>query len=363
MKKSFFILLMCLPFLMNAQNKIKETAVPQAVLLGLEKTYNAYKVNTWYQAPGQYIAELIVDNQRGRSYFTPSGDWQYSYFPVEIQNCPTLMGKYFEENYPGYRIKSIDLVEEMSGDNYYRMIVVRKGLGAEDCEMIFDTRGKLQKSTAPDPEDVKRDFLAQNNPEGDDFKNDKRSQKEEEESPKRRGKPVVDEPIEEAPKPSQTIQNHFNKIYPKGRIEEGPEWVMRGDNYFVAYFENKQGVQIEVVYDIEKDICVMQGKQLEKDRYTSAILKYIDEKFYYDPCKVEKMVVYTYDSKYRDPANGKKPKPYTYVVVSQKDKESGQRGKLKYTRMEFDNQSKFIGLLAQPLDSRDVQQVPKKKRR
>ena len=58
-----------------------------------------------------------------------------------------------------------------------------------------------------------------------------------------------------------------------------------------------------------------------------------------------------FNSKHVAGADGKKPKPYTYVVVSQKA--AGHT--LKYTRMEFDNTGRFTGLLAQPLDPRDIQ--------
>ena len=97
---------------------------------------------------------------------------------------------------------------------------------------------------------------------------------------------------------------------------------------------------------------IMSGKTLVKDRYNGTILKYLAQKFNGEKYKVEKMVVYEYNSKYRDPATGKKPKPFTYVVVSQKIKGTKD---VKYTRMEFDSRNEFTGLLAQPLDERDVQ--------
>ena len=52
--------------LATAQTKIKESEVPKAVLLALENTYKSYKVKSWFQNPGQYIAELVVDGQAGK---------------------------------------------------------------------------------------------------------------------------------------------------------------------------------------------------------------------------------------------------------------------------------------------------------
>ena len=338
MKRLVFLIVLCLPFFVSAQTKIKETDVPKSVLLSLEKTYEAYKVKTWYQAPGQYIADIVIDGQPGRSYFTDNGDWQYSTFPTEIKECPTLMNTYFVNNYPGYRIKNIDYVEEMSGDNYYRMIVVRKGVGAEDCEMVFDTRGKLMKSNAPDPDEVKADYYARNNPEDRDLKK----------------RPKPEEDMASSPKeaPSNGIVAAFTKKVPPARISQGPDWVKRGSEQFVAYYSNNQKIQFEAVYNTNTEKAVMTGKVLPKERYTNAIIKYLNEKYKGEKYTVEKMVVYEYDSKYRDETTGKKPKPYTYVVVSQKVK--GVK-KPKYTRMEFDNSAKFIGLLAAPLDEYDIQ--------
>lgn len=350
MKKILLIALFCLPMLAMAQTKIKETAVPQSVLLTLEKTYESYKVKAWYQTTGQYVAEIVVDGQNGRSYFAASGDWQYSSFPVDLGNCPTLMNTYFVNNYPGYRIKSIDYVEEMSGDNYYRMIIVRKGVGAEDCEMIFDTRGKLMKTNAPDPAIVKRDYYTHNDPDG--TMEDNAPQASERKHKKTRPAPVVDEPVVEEFAPADKIIADFDKRVKASQRLEGPLWMQRGYDEVVGYMVNKQKVELEYVYDVQTSTLTKIGKVLSKDRYKSPIMKYLAEKYKGEKYKVEKMVEYTYDSKYRG-EDGKKPKPYTYVVVSQKTK--GSVNKLKFTRMEFDNSGAFIDLLAQPLDEHDVQ--------
>ncbi|MCF0211982.1 MAG: hypothetical protein HUK17_03695, partial [Bacteroidales bacterium] len=241
MKKLLLATLVLLPFLSQAQTKIKETDVPKSVLITLEKTYESYKVKTWFAAPGQFIADFVTDGQNGRCYFTASGEWQYSSFPVQLGECPTLMNTYFVNNYPGYRIKSTEYIEEMSGDNYYRMIIVKKGVGSNDCELIFDTRGKLQKSTAPDPEVVKRDYYSHNNPDDNTV-----SQEEADDNSrahratKKREKPKEDAPEVERPMPSDAIMANFNKRFPATRLSAGPDWYMRGSDEFVAYYTNNQ---------------------------------------------------------------------------------------------------------------------------
>ena len=260
-----------------------------------------------------------------------------------------MMNTYFVNNYPGYRIKNIEYVEEMNGDNYYRMIIIKKGIAENDCEMVFDTRGKLMKSNAPDPEAVKRDYYTHNNPDADDEKISKKTGTEGSRD-RNRPAPKVDEPKVEQFAPSAKIAEHFDKAYGK-RIKWGPDWVLRNDEYAVAYFTNSQKVEMEAVYSINSEQPIMTGKTLPKDRYNSTIKKFINEKFNGESYKIVKMVVYEYNSKYRDPADNKKPKPYTYVVVCQRERGVGK----KYTRMEFDSSGKFTGLIAQPLDERDVQ--------
>ncbi len=350
MKKIFVIMLAALPLMVGAQTKIKETAVPRSVLLTLEKTYDSYKVRTWYQAPGQYIAEVVIDGQNGKAYFTAGGDWQYSTFPVKVDECPTLMNTYFVNNYPGYRIKGIEYVEEMNGDNYYRMMIVKKGIGEKDCELVFDTRGKLMKSNAPDPDAVKRDYYTRRSPDMTDQKVNEQGQTKSSRL-SQRPSPINDEPQVEQFSPSEEIEASFKKQMGK-RITAGPEWVERNHEYAVAYFSNAQKVKMEAVYDLSNNQPIMTGKVLAKDRYNSGILKYLAEKFAGEKYKIEKMVVYEYNSKFRDPVSGKKPKPYTYVVVSQKVKGTNHK---KFIRMEFNNSGQFTELLAQPLDEKDVQ--------
>lgn len=342
MKKLILIAMLVLPLIAGAQTKVKETEVPKSVLITLAKTYDTYKVKTWYAAPGQYIADFVVDGQHGRGYFTAGGDWQYSSFPVKAKECPTLLTTYIAENYPGYKISDVNYIEERSGDNYYKVIISREAIDATDCEMIFDTRGKLMRSNAPEPEAVKREYYTLNNPEYDDGRNTRIKGK--------RPLPEEDKPAEAGPvEPTGAIAEHFQKNHAK-RVKKGPEWAMRtGGVQMVAYYMNAQRVEMEVVYNTETGACEWVGKTLARERYKKGIVKYLEEKFKGEKYNIEKMVTYTADSKYRG-ADGKKPKPYTYVVVSQK-----VNREMKYVRLEFDAKDSFTGLLAAPLDIYDIQ--------
>ncbi len=349
MKKIVLLLLLVLPLATMAQTKIKETQVPKSVLNALDRKYDSYKVKTWYRSPGQYVAEFVYDGQHGRAFFTHNGDWQYSSFPTKQEDCPTAMNRYFIDNYPGYRIRSIDYVEQMDGDVYYRMMIVKTGVGYDDNELIFDPRGRLQKSNAPDPDAVKREFYTLNNP--DDDVDDEHLRNLKSNKGGKRPAPVEDVPEVISIDTTPTITAHFAKICPPSKVVEGPEWVNRVPNLVVAYYINRQGVEMEEVYDAATDAHIMSGKVLDKNHYTAAIVKYLEQKYKGESYKIERMIIYTYDSKWR--VDGKKPKPYTYVVISQKVR--GLGNKLKYTRMEFDSGGNFTGLLSQPLDKNDIQ--------
>ena len=334
----------------NAQKKVKESQVPRQVLLAMENTYTSYAVSAWFEQPGQYVADFTTEGQKGKAYFTDDGEWQYSAFVVDVSECPTIMNTYFVDNYPGFKIRSTEYIEEMSGDNYYRMIITRKGVGSDDFEPIFDTRGKLTKTNAPDPEVVRRDFIARNNPEAD------LSEREEPVAPdkdgnkksKKRRDLDIDSEVETVT-PPDAVKKNFEKRYPAARVKTGPEWVMRDNEYYVAYFTNNAKVNFDAVL-AENGTMIMVGTTLAPERYPRPIQKYLAEKLKGEKYDIEKEVRYDYDSKYRN-EEGKKPKQYFYVVISQKVK--GKKGK-KFTRMTFDNVGKFTGLLANPLDEKDI---------
>ena len=350
MKK--FIVLICLLLSFGAafsQNKIKESEVPKNVLLGLENIYFSYKVKAWYKAPGQFIANLIVDGQEGQAFFTSEGDWQYSSFPVVEQELPTLANTYFKDGYPGYKIKRTEYIEEMSGDNYYRMMIAQKAVGATEYELIFNARGSLIKTNAPDPEVVKKEYFLRTNPEG--AKEQEQTASAESTSKKggkKKGVDIETVEVKAEDAPTDEVVAAFDKRYPKTRVSKGPIWGMRSENH-VGRFENRSSVKLEVLYAPDGKL-ISTGTTLVKERYPRAILKYLEEKYRKEKYKIERIDRVDYDTKYRDPQTGQRPKSYFYVVISQKVK--GEKDK-KVTRMLFDNTYKFMGLFAEPQDKFD----------
>jgi hypothetical protein len=143
-----------------------------------------------------------------------------------------------------------------------------------------------------------------------------------------------------------SLTNESDKLNVSTGIYQAHTRSVLADSVFARNFE----IYFGQVKDPETGAHIKTGKVLPKERYGTGIMKYLEEKFNGEKYKIEKMVTYDYSSKYRE--NGKKPKSYTYVVISQKVKGSKER---KFTRMIFDSKGAFQELLAQPLDEKDVQ--------
>lgn len=333
---------------LNAQ-KLRNSDIPQEVRLGLENTYSDYKLQGWYFETGQYVAEISIDEQIGRVFLTATGDWQFTIFNVAEQELPTLVANYFLNNYPGYRIKKSEYIEDFSGDNYYRLIIAMKGIGQTEYEMIFDPRGKLTKTNAPDPDFVKKDYISRLNPEAIEYRQRKMAERAEmdgsgleirieddvKSAGKKKSKDVeidVPEALEIATTPKEVL-DAFKKKFP--RVAE-VEWKQDGENY-VAYFENR-GVKMETRYKPD-GMLMTTTKELEKERYPRKIKLDLDER--YPNAKIEKFQKVEYDTKYRKTVTDRKLEMYFYIELSEKIKGKKDR---KYIKLTYDKSYLYQGL-------------------
>lgn len=334
---------------LNAQ-KLRNSDIPQEVRLGLENTYSDYKLQGWYFETGQYVAEISIDEQIGRVFLTASGDWQFTIFNVAEQELPTLVANYFLNNYPGYRIKKSEYVEDFSGDNYYRLIIAMKGIGQTEYEMIFDPRGKLTKTNAPDPDFVKKDYISRLNPEAIEYRQRKMAERAEmdgsgleirieddvKSAGKKKSKDVeidVPETLEIANTPAEVLAS-FKKKFP--RITE-VEWKPDGEN-FRAYFENR-GIKTELLYKAD-GMLMTTTKEVLEERYPRPIMKDLTER--YPDAKIEQFQKVEYDMKYRKTVTDRKLDTYFHIKLSEKIK--GKKDK-KYIELTYDKSFRYQGLV------------------
>ncbi len=333
--------------------KLRPSDVPQEVRLGLENTYSDYKLNGWYFETGQYVAEIDIDKQIGRVFLTATGNWQFTIFNVQEAELPTLVANYFINNYPGYRIKKSEYVEDFSGDNYYRLIIAMKGIGQTEYEMIFDRRGKLAKNNGPGAAVVKKACIAGlsrgaieyrqkkmaeraslegsgldiKTGEAGDVKKTSKSKDVEIEVPDALDVPVIPEEVTKA----------FKKKFPRLEVRE---WKEEEGNYR-AYYENR-GRDMEMLFAPD-GMTMTTTTGVEKERYPRLIIKdltarYPEVKF---PNAITKFQKVDYDLKYRRTVTDRKLDTYYYIEFTQKIK--GKKDK-KTVKLTYDKSFKYQGL-------------------
>ena len=347
--KRLFLTVFALAMFLNvsAQQKLRKSEVPQEIRMSLENTYTDYKLEGWYFETGQYVANIDIDNNMGKVYFTPTGNWQYTIFNIKEQELPTLVDNYFLNNYPGYRIKQSQYIEDASGDNYYRLIISMKGIAQTEYEMIFDPRGKLTKTNAQDPDYVKKDYIARLNPEAIEYRQKKMAEREgiqgegievdteKAQAEKKKSKKVdVSSPdAVTTPKIPDDVTSAFKKKFPRS---EPKNWKQEGDNYRATY--DRRGSDAEIL--IAKDGTVISTTtNVEKDRYPRLITK--DLGIRYPKAKIEKFQKIDYDSKYKRSVTDKKLDTYYYIELTEKIKGKSDKKRIKVT---YDKSYKYQGL-------------------
>lgn len=331
----------------NAQQKLRKSEVPQEVRLSLENTYTDYKLEGWYFETGQYVANIDIDNNMGKVFFTATGNWQYTIFNIKEQELPTLVDNYFINNYPGYRIKQSQYIEDASGDNYYRLIISMKGIAQTEYEMIFDPRGKLTKTNAPDPDYVKKDYIARLNPEAIEYRQKKMAEREgiqgegievdtEKSQAESKKSKKVDLSAPDAvttPKIPDEVTSAFKKKFPRSEVKN---WKQEGEAYRATY--DRRGDDAEIL--IQKDgTIVSTTTNVEPARYPRLITK--DLGIRYPKAKISKFQKIDYDSKYKRSVTETKLDTYYYIELTEKIKGKSDK---KHIKLTYDKSYKYQGL-------------------
>lgn len=363
--RKFLLAIALLACVFSAQaQKLRISDIPQEVRMGLENTYTDYRLLGWFFETGQYVAEINIDNRTGRVFLTSSGNWQFTIFNVPEQELPTLVANYFINNYPGYRIKKSEYVEDFGGDNYYRLIIAMKGVGQTEYEMIFDTRGKMIKTNAPDPDYVKKDYIARLNPEDIERQQKKMADRtalpgtglqigdenfvEANKDPKNSGKKgkKVDIEVPEAldtPKIPETVTKAFEKKYPRVEVEQ---WKTE-DTCFRAFSQNRQGTSLETLF-MPNGSIVSVSTEVSSERYPRQIMKDLEVR--YPNAKVSLIQKIEYDAKYKRSITDRKLEQYFYIELTEKIK---GRKDVKTIKLLYDKAFKYQGLAGSGDDYED----------
>lgn len=354
--RKFLLAIALFVCVLSAQGqKLRLSDIPQEVRMGLENTYTDYKLLGWFFETGQYVAEIDIDNRTGRVFLTANGNWQFTIFNVPEQELPTLVANYFINNYPGYRIKKSEYVEDFGGDNYYRLVISMKGIGQTEYEMIYDTRGKLIKTNAPDPGYVKKDYIARLNPEDIERQQKKMSDrtalpgtglkigdenyvaanKDPEGSGKKGRKVDIAAPEAlDTPKIPESVTKAFEKKYPRIEVEE---WKME-DTCYNANFKNRQQTSLQALFMPDGSL-VSVTTDVDPSRYPRLILKDLDERYPNATVSIIRKV--DYDIKYKRTVTERKLEQYFYIELTEKIR---GRKDVKTIKLLYDKSFKYQGL-------------------
>lgn len=347
--KKIFLTIIALVMSCNifAQQQLRKSEVPQEVRVSLENTYTDYKLKGWYFETGQYVAMINIDENDGKVFFTATGNWQYTIFDIKDKELPTLVDNYFINNYPGYRIKKSQYIEDVSGDNYYRLIIAMKGVNQTEYEMIFDPRGHLTKTNAPNPDFVKKDYIARLNPEAIEYRQKRMAQREgiqgegvrvdveKEQAKAKNSKEVKIETQDavDAPKIPEAVTNTFKKKFPRA---EAKQWKEDNGNFRATY--DRRGSEAEILLKSDGTV-ISTTSNVDKARYPRLITK--DLTVRYPKAKIMKFQKIDYDTKYKRTVTDTKLDTYYYIELQEPIKGKKEKKTIKLT---YDKGYKFQGL-------------------
>jgi hypothetical protein len=224
-----------------------------------------------------------------------------------------------------------------------------KGVGQTEYEMIFDPRGKLTKTNAPDPDFVKKDYISRLNPEAIEYRQKKMAERAEmdgsgleirieddvKSAGKKKSKDVeidVPESLDIAVTPKEVL-DAFKKKFPRVKDEV---WSQEAENY-VASFENR-GIQTQICYKPD-GMMMTKTIDMQKDRYPRKIIEDLNQR--YPGAKIEKFQKVEYDIKYRNTVTDRKLETYFYIELSEKIKGKKDR---KYIKLTYDKSYRYQGL-------------------
>ncbi len=316
-----------------AQKKLNEDEVPKDVRIALESTHADAKVKNWAFLNDQYIADIILDNQKGKAYFTPDGHWINSKFPVSMAEMPASVAQFYKDNYKSYKIASSDLVEESGSPQTYIIVLQPQGVGVgEPFKVVFDTKGNLLSNEGPAPEVTAeaekpaKKTKAESSDEG--YADDK---------PVKRPKPQKVKP-EELPAvvPPDVVVKAFMKKFPAAREFT---WSNKGNDY-IATYEDGMGYEKKVLMTKDgKPVSVT--TEVPEDRIMQMSLRYIDDN--YPKAKILHSEKVEYDRAYVKSVPEQKLQNYSTITIKVKKNKKYQ----EYTLM-FDKTGKFDSMVNDP---------------
>ena len=144
MKKLVLIPLLFVACWAQAQEMIRKSAVPPAVLEEFDARFIDIDNIVWLQASNElYLAQFEIKDMKAQAVFQANGQWLETEQAIAYLEMPDSARNYCRGNYPNYQAKEIQKVSTRKYGILYEIKMVGEGLRRE---LTFDMHGALVDS-------------------------------------------------------------------------------------------------------------------------------------------------------------------------------------------------------------------------
>jgi hypothetical protein len=132
--------------------KLKTDDVPGDVTQSFASEYPDAKVTGWSLEANNYVASFKDDGSDGKAYFSNTGTWLKTIYPIPVSEIPLSISTYVTSNYPNYEISVCNLREMPKVGTHYYLEVRFPEVGGKDepSVLTFNYVGNLLERKDPE---------------------------------------------------------------------------------------------------------------------------------------------------------------------------------------------------------------------
>ena len=139
MKKTALVFLSLVALTVSAQ-KIKETAVPEAVLVSFKSNYKDVRAKWEKEKDGNFEAEFLVNKVESSVTYSAAGKLIETEKEMEMSLLSKPITDYIHQNFSAYKITEASTITDAQGVLSYEAEISK---GAKSMDLIFDEKGNF----------------------------------------------------------------------------------------------------------------------------------------------------------------------------------------------------------------------------
>lgn len=140
MKKLIVLVLMIIPFLLNAQKG--NINIPQAVLNTFKQKVLDSVTVKWEKKKEYYEANFTKNNLKAEVEIKEDGQWIKTSWEIPVEYIPSKIKTNINTAFPGYKIKEAEIEYKQDGDAYVVEVKKKKEL----IDLYYKINGDFIKS-------------------------------------------------------------------------------------------------------------------------------------------------------------------------------------------------------------------------